>query len=60
MFFMILITPFWYASTEAYSKNSIPWIKNGIKKYNQLNIGMLLTSCVMLAFSENVYRLCLG
>jgi len=60
MVFMIFITPFWSASTEAYLKNDFQWIKNGIKKYNQLNILMFLIGCLMLIFSDTVYRLWLG
>jgi O-antigen/teichoic acid export membrane protein len=60
MIFAIFLTPFWSASTEAYLKNDIQWIKNGIKRYNQLNIVMVLIGCVMLIFSEKVYRLWLG
>jgi len=60
MVFMIFITPFWSASTEAFAKNDFQWIKNGIKKYNQLNIVMFIIGCLMLIFSETVYRLWLG
>jgi len=60
MVFMIFITPFWSASTEAYLKQDFVWIKNSIKKYNQLNIGMFLIGCVMLFFSGSIYRLWLG
>ncbi len=60
MVFMIFISPFWSASTEAFMKNDIKWIRNGIKKYNQLNVLMFVGSCVMLLISETVYRLWLG
>lgn len=60
MIFMIFLTPFWSASTEAYHKNDIQWIKNGIKKYSQLNILMILAGLIMLIFSEQVYRLWIG
>lgn len=60
MVFVIFLTPFWSASTEAYLKKDIQWIKNAIKKYNQLNIVMFLIGCIMLIFSENIYRLWLG
>ena len=60
MVFMIFITPFWSASTEAYIKNDFQWIKNGIKKYNQLNIGMFIIGFIMLLFSGTIYRLWLG
>jgi len=60
MVFMIFITPFWSASTEAFLKNDIAWIRNGIRKYNLLNIGMFFAGCLMLLFSETVYGLWLG
>jgi len=60
MIYAIFLTPFWSASTEAYLKNDIQWIKNGIKKYNQLNIVMIAIGSVMLIFSERVYNLWLG
>ncbi len=60
MIFTIFITPFWSASTEAYQKNDIQWIRNGIKKYNQVNILLVLAGVIMLVFSGAVYRLWLG
>lgn len=60
MIFFIFLTPFWSASTEAYQKNDIEWIKNGIKKYNYLNILFMLAGLVMLLISATVYRLWLG
>ncbi len=60
MIFTIFIIPFWSASTEAYQKNDIQWIKNGIKKYNLVNILLALAGLVMLIFSGTVYRLWLG
>jgi O-antigen/teichoic acid export membrane protein len=60
MIFTIFITPFWSASTEAYQKNDIQWIRNGIKKYNQVNLLLVLAGLVMLIFSQTVYRLWLG
>lgn len=60
MIFVIFITPFWSASTEAYQKKDIQWIRNGIRKYNYLNIVMFIAGLVMLLFSDTVYRLWLG
>jgi len=60
MIFVIFITPFWSASTEAYQKNDIEWIKNGIKKYNYVNLLLFAVGFVMLLFSATVYRLWLG
>jgi O-antigen/teichoic acid export membrane protein len=60
MVFTIFLTPFWSASTEAYFKNDIQWIKNGIKKYNLLNIVLIGVSALMLVFSSNFFNLWLG
>jgi len=60
MIFMIFISPFWSASTEAFLKNDLKWIRNGIRKYNQLNVAIFILSCIMLFFSETIYRLWLG
>ena len=60
MIFSIFLMPFWSASTEAYRNNDIQWIRNGIKKYNQLNIILIFIGCIMLVFSSNIYRFWLG
>jgi len=60
MIFTIFLTPFWSASTEAYLKNDIQWIKNGIKKYNILNLVFIGAGVLMLIFSEEIYTLWLG
>jgi O-antigen/teichoic acid export membrane protein len=56
MIFTIFITPFWSASTEAYQKDDIQWIRNGIKKYNQVNMLLVVAGVLMLVFSGPVYR----
>lgn len=56
----IFLAPFWSASTEAYQKNDLQWIKNAIKRYNQLNILMIAASILMLFFSNTFYRIWLG
>jgi len=60
MAFSIFLLPFWSASTEAYHKNDIQWIRNGIKKYNNLNLLFILFGIIMLVSSETIYRLWLG
>jgi len=60
MIFMIFLAPFWSASTEAYLKNDITWIKNSIRKYNQLNILIFLIGCIMVIFSKSVFNIWLG
>jgi O-antigen/teichoic acid export membrane protein len=60
MVFVIFLSPFWSASTEAFLKNDIAWIKKGIRKYNQLNVLLFLTGCIMLLFSHPIFNLWLG
>jgi O-antigen/teichoic acid export membrane protein len=60
MLFVIFITPFWSASTEAYQKKDIAWIRNGIKRYNQANLLFVACGVLMLILSGPVYDLWLG
>ena len=60
MVLTIFLMPFWSGCTEAFLKNDIQWIKNGIKKYNQLNILLFFIGVVMLFFSDAIYSLWLG
>lgn len=60
MIFIIFLTPFWTASTDAFYRNDIIWIKKAIKKYNQLSILIFLIGLFMLIFSSYVYNLWLG
>lgn len=60
MVFLIFLTPFWSASTEAYIKNDLEWIRSGIKKYSLLHIGLFVVSIFMLLASQTVYELWLG
>jgi len=60
MVFMIFITPFWSASTEAFLKHDFSWIKNGIRKYNLLNLAMFIIGFIMLLGSNTIYDLWLG
>ncbi|MEJ8801477.1 lipopolysaccharide biosynthesis protein [Pontibacter sp. H249] len=60
MVFAIFLNPFWSASTEAFLKNDIKWIKTGIQKYNLLNVLLVCVGVVMLLYSEKIYTLWLG
>jgi O-antigen/teichoic acid export membrane protein len=60
MAFSIFLAPFWSASTEAYINKDIQWIRNGIRKYNMVNILLLFFGIIMLIFSNDIYELWLG
>jgi len=60
MVFVIFLAPFWSASTEAYLKNDLDWIRKGIRRYNQLNLLLFFAGCIMLYFAHDIYNLWLG
>lgn len=60
MIFMILITPLWSGTTDAYNSGDIPWIKKVVKKYLFFLIPFILLGAVMLTFAKPVYDLWLG
>ena len=57
---VIFTTPFWSASTEAFYKNDIDWIKNGMKRYRLLNIVLFFFGFIILIFSKQIYNMWLG
>ncbi len=60
MMFLVFLMPFWSASTEAFLKQDLKWIKNAVKKYNKLAVILLGLGLFMLAFAEDIYRIWLG
>ncbi|WP_183561332.1 lipopolysaccharide biosynthesis protein [Mucilaginibacter sp. SP1R1] len=60
MLFVIVITPFWSAFTEAYVKNDYEWIKNAISKINKLWIALSFCTVALLMVSPVIYSLWLG
>lgn len=38
MAFMIIMTPFWSAATDAYARKDYQWIKGILKNYNSFHI----------------------
>lgn len=57
MLFVIFLSPFWSASTEAYYNNDINWIRKAIKKYNKLFVLLVGIGGIMLLFSQQLYDL---
>ncbi len=60
MVMAILMTPFWSAYTEAWVKQDIGWIKNTLKKMQYLWIGVAILTTIMVALSNQVYRIWVG
>src|SRR5258708_36522973 len=60
MVFGIIMTPFWSAFTEAWTKKDFDWIKNTMKKLNLISILLIIVTMFMLAFSNFVFKLWVG
>ena len=60
MFFVIVITPFWSAFTEAYTKGDFEWIKSTIANANKMWFVLSLCAVFLLLFSPWLYHLWVG
>lgn len=58
--FSIIVTPYWSASTEAYIRGDIQWIKKSIRKLKKIAILLSLVGVNLLLHSEDFYRLWIG
>lgn len=57
MAFTIIITPFWAAFTEAWTKKEIPWIKNIIKNLLLVWAGITIVGVIMLFFANFFFKI---
>lgn len=60
MIFSIIISPFWPAFTDAYTKKDFLWMNGIYKKLKKLFVGILLLLLLMLLVSNIAYRLWIG
>ncbi len=60
MIFSIIITPFWSASTEAYAKNDIGWIKSSMKKLIKIWVLFVVGVVFLLVVSNYFYLMWVG
>ena len=60
MLFIIIVTPFWSAITDAYTKKEYWWIKKSIKKLILIWLLAILGLIVMLVFSNYAYEIWIG
>jgi O-antigen/teichoic acid export membrane protein len=60
MIFMIIATPFWSGFTQAYNVNDMGWIRNTVKKLNNLSKFFIAGVVIMVAISTTVYKLWVG
>ncbi|MCR5679645.1 MAG: hypothetical protein K6G08_05485 [Prevotella sp.] len=60
VFFTVVCMPFWNATTDAYERNDMTWIRNASHKMNLLTLLVFLLLAVMVAVSPWVYDLWIG
>jgi len=60
MFFSILITPYWSAITEAWTKKEYNWIKISINKLIYFWAFLFIIGFILIVFSKTLYRYWLG
>lgn len=58
--FTTICMPFWNATTDAYARNDIHWIRKTGRKLNLFMIGCFIMLCIMVLLSNYVYRLWVG
>ena len=60
LLFGIMVTPFWSAVTDAYVKKDFMWIKNIVKKFKRIWIGVVGLVILMVFASPSIYHLWIG
>jgi O-antigen/teichoic acid export membrane protein len=60
MVFTIIITPFWSAFTDAYTKQDYVWMKTVLKKLQMIWLTIIPVVFIMLLLSAFVYKIWIG
>lgn len=55
--FTVICMPFWNATTDAYQRNDIAWIRNATRKLRLMIVGIILCFIVMIVLSDTVYAI---
>ncbi len=55
--FTVICMPFWNATTDAYARGDMEWIRGANKKLNIMTIGIMLAMIAMVAISPWVYAI---
>ena len=58
--FIIIITPFWSAFTEAWIKKEVEWIKTIMQKMIKIWVFIVITVILMLTISPWIYKIWIG
>lgn len=55
--FTVICMPFWNATTDAYERGDMAWIRRANKKLDLMSVGILAGMIVMVLLSNYVYRI---
>lgn len=58
--FTVICMPFWNATTDAYERGDMEWIRNATRKLRVMTLGIALVMVVLVAVSDMVYALWIG
>ena len=58
--FTVICMPFWNATTDAYERGDIQWIRNATRKLRLMIIGIMACMVLMLILSPWVYSIWIG
>ena len=58
--FTVICMPFWNATTDAYQRNDIEWIRNATRKLRIMIIGIMTCMMMMIVLSPWVYSIWIG
>ncbi|MBO4786337.1 MAG: MATE family efflux transporter [Prevotella sp.] len=60
MIFTVIGVPFWSATTDAYERGDIDWIKKSMKRLHMILIAIFLALVLMVVVANFVYRIWVG
>ena len=58
--FTVICMPFWNATTDAYERGDMQWIRNATRKLRLMTIGILFCMIIMIFLSPWVYSIWIG
>ena len=58
--FTVICMPFWNATTDAYERRDMQWIRSANQKLNLMTVLIFIGMCVMVAVSGFVYSIWIG
>lgn len=58
--FTIILTPFWSAITDAYTKGEVEWIEKNVSRLRALCAGIVICGIIIALLSPMIYHLWIG